>query len=207
LWYGKEIINHAKAAIRQIDSKKGLKDLHNQLMNAYSDVPEWGYAAWLLVFSVLSVIVTQVTPFYMPAGVTCLAILMGAITTIPFGLVQAVSGTFFYLQVISQFLIGYIMPGNPGGVACFTSLSSNIVYQALLLTADLKLGHYMHIDPYAMVACQLIGTLIGILINTGGAFVILDLVSTPEIFVDPQWKGTNYTTFLNSAGIWGGLNV
>jgi ABC-type microcin C transport system permease subunit YejB len=123
-------------------------------VQSYEDVPEWGYTLWLGVFSIVTILVCQFTPFYMPVGITIFAILLGALVTIPFGLVQAVSGTTFYLQVLSQFIIGYILPGNPSRVACFTSLCSNIVYQALLLTADLKLGHYMHIDPYSMVACQ-----------------------------------------------------
>jgi OPT oligopeptide transporter protein len=46
----------------------------------------------------------------------------------------------------------------------------------MALTADLKLGHYMHVPPVALVTCQLIGTCIGVLFNTGGAFVLLDLV-------------------------------
>lgn len=123
-------------------------------MSAYPDIPEWGYMMWLILFALFSILVTQFTPFYMPVSVTIFAILLGSVTTIPFGLIQAVSGTTFYLQVLTQFIIGYILPGEPAAVACFTSLCSNIVYQALLLTADLKLGHYMHIDPYSLVCCQ-----------------------------------------------------
>lgn len=200
-WYGSEIAKQANNAWAQIDARHGLRDTHSRLMAAYSDVPEWAYALWLVFFSIVSVIVTQTTPFYMPVGSGILAIIMGAVVTIPFGLVQAVSGTTFFLQTMAQFMIGFIIPGDPAGVACFTSLCSNIVYQALLLTADLKLGQYMHIAPYYMVACQLIGTIIGIVVNTGGAFLVLDVIKDPKIFIDPQWKGTNYATFLNSGNI------
>ena len=55
-----------------------------------------------------------------------------------------------------------------------------------------------------MVACQFIGTIIGILFNTCAAFVVMSLKS-PAIFTDPQWLATNYQVFLSAAGIWGAI--
>lgn len=43
--------------------------------------------------------------------------------------------------------------------------------------------------------------------NTAGAFFVLDVMTEPKIFSDPQWRGTNYAQFLNSAGIWGAIGA
>jgi hypothetical protein len=66
VWYGKSIVKQAKEAFSQAKMGDGLVDTHNILMSAYSDIPEWVYLTWLLVFSFFGVMVTTFTPFYMP---------------------------------------------------------------------------------------------------------------------------------------------
>ena len=97
---------------------------------------------------------------------------MGVVMTIPIGLIQAVSGTQIGLNVITEFVIGLIIPGQTVAVASFKSMGYNVLIQALSLVGDLKLGHYMHIPPIALVAAQLMGTLLGIIFNTAGAFFV-----------------------------------
>lgn len=173
-----------------MDTSEGLEDTHNVMMRKYTDIPEWAYALWLVVMSVATVLVCQFTPFYMPWWASIFAILMGTVMTVPIGLIAAVSGTQVGLNVLTEFVIGLIIPGQTIAVISFKSLGYNVLIQALSLAGDLKLGHYMHIPPYAMVAAQLIGTLIGIFFNTGGAFFVLDILKSPVIFEDPLWKVT-----------------
>lgn len=75
----------------------------------------------------------------------------GSVFAIPIGIVQAVSGTQIGLNVLTEFVIGLMIPGQTLPVIAFKSLGYNILIQALALVADLKLGHYMHIAPIAMV--------------------------------------------------------
>lgn len=70
-----------------------------------------------------------------------------------------------YLNVLTEFLIGLLTPGDTIGVMCFKSLGYNLNTQALALLADLKIGHYLHISPLYMFASQMIGTLIGAVLN------------------------------------------
>lgn len=203
LWYGKDIVDQTKAAFSQVRTEHGLTDTHNRLMNAYKDIPEWTYAVWLLVMSILSVIVCQFTPFFMPwwydyfnDRASIFAIALGGVMTIPIGIIQAVSGTQIGLNVLTEFIIGLLIPGQTIAVISFKSLGYNVLIQALALVADLKLAHYMHICPKSMVAAQLIGTLIGIFFNTAGAFFVLDVMKSPVIFVDPEWLATGHGTFL-----------
>lgn len=116
--------------------------------------------------------------------------------TIPIGLIQAVSGTQIGLNVLTEFVIGLILPGQTVAVMTFKSLGYNTLIQALALVSDLKLGHYMHIAPISMVIAQMIGTVIGIIFNTGTAFFVIDALKNPHIFVDESWKGTYYNIFV-----------
>ncbi|KAI8903204.1 OPT oligopeptide transporter protein-domain-containing protein [Gorgonomyces haynaldii] len=205
LWYGADIKVQFRQALRQTSTAEGLKDTHNVLMEAYPDLPEWIYAAWLAVFTVLSVVVCEITPFHMPWWATLLATFMAIVFTIPIGIIQAVTGSQIGLNVITEFVIGLISPGQTIYMATFKSFGYNVMIQALNLVSDLKLGHYMHISPYAMVTAQLIGTVIGILFNTVGALYIMDSLQSPKIFVDDLWLAQGYNTFLNAAGIWGSI--
>ncbi|KAI8903159.1 OPT oligopeptide transporter protein-domain-containing protein [Gorgonomyces haynaldii] len=205
LWYGADIKRQVGQALRQANTAEGLKDTHNVLMEAYPDFPEWAYAVWLLVFTVLSVVVCEITPFHMPWWATLLATFMAIVFTIPIGIIQAVTGSQIGLNVITEFVIGLISPGQTIYMATFKSFGYNVMIQALNLVSDLKLGHYMHISPYAMVTAQLIGTVVGIFFNTAGAFYIMDSLTSPKIFEDELWSGADYGVFLNAAGIWGSI--
>jgi hypothetical protein len=150
VWYGKSIFKQAKEAFSQAKMGDGLTDTHNVLMSAYPDIPEWVYLTWLAAFSIFAVMVTTFTPFYMPwyltskvRWATIFAILMGVVFTVPIGLVQAISGWQVGLNVLTEFVIGLLIPGETLAVIGFKSLGYNIVIQALNLVSDLKLGHYM----------------------------------------------------------------
>lgn len=205
LWYGKSIVKQTQAAFRNLDLSDGLNDTHNVLMRQYRDFPEWVYGVWLAFCTVFTVLVCMFTPFVMPWWAAIFGIAMGAVMTVPIGLIAAVSGTQVGLNVLTEFVIGLMIPGQTIAVIGFKSLGYNVLIQALSLAGDLKLGHYMHISPISMFAAQLIGTLIGIIFNTGGAFYVMDVLKSPAIFVDKQWNGNSHATFLHAAGIWGAI--
>lgn len=57
------------------------------------------------------------------------------------------------------------------------------------------------------MAAQVIGTVIGVVFNTGGAFFVLDNL-TESLGVGNDlgaWGALNYNTFLSAAGIWGSI--
>jgi tellurite resistance protein TehA-like permease len=102
-------VAQTKAAFRQ--QKMGQEnDTHNKLMSVYPDIPEWIYAAWLLVMSALTVLVCIYTPFHMPWWASIFGIGMGVVMTIPIGIIQAVSGTQIGLNVLTELVIGMLLP-------------------------------------------------------------------------------------------------
>jgi hypothetical protein len=203
LWYGQDLKRQVKSALAQMSLSEGQTDVHSKLMKAYPEVPEWIYLAWLAVMIVANVLICQFTQFYMPWWATLFAVFIGIFFTIPVGIIQAISGTQIGLNVITEFIIGLIIPGETIAVICFKSFGYNVMIQALFLVADLKLGHYMHIAPYSMVGCQIWGTLIGVLFNTFPAFYIMD--NLKFVFEHDSWLAVGHHTFLTAMGIWGAI--
>lgn len=50
--------------------------------------------------------------------------------------------------MITEFVAGVAIPGDPLGNVTFKTYGYITQYQALLLISDLKLGHYMKVKEY-----------------------------------------------------------
>ena len=66
---------------------------------------------------------------------------------IPIGIIQAITNQQVGLNVITELIIGYALPGKPIAMMMFKTWGYITMSQALLFTSDFKLGHYMKI-PY-----------------------------------------------------------
>ncbi|KAJ3276094.1 hypothetical protein HDV01_006264 [Terramyces sp. JEL0728] len=204
LWYGKDVYRQTKEAINQINDSE--EDELNVRMKAYPEVPDWFYLAFLGVFTLLQVISGLVTAFKMPWWSSLFAVVLGTIYVIPIGVIQAVSGYQMGLNVLTEFIIGLLTPGDIVGVMCFKSLGYNMVIQALNLASDLKMGHYMAIAPTSMFICQMIGTFIGAIGNLSVAFWAEQGLANQFENNGNAWDpSTSYGVFINAGGIWGAI--
>ena len=152
LWYGSTIVKQLKAALRQEENDD--TDIHNRLMRAYPDVPEWMFLAFLGVMIFVQIAVSLWTPFAMPVWSVFLCIGMVLFFLLPIGIIYAVTGIALGINVMSEFLIGLLIPGQTVAVMAFKSLGFNSLYQAITLLSDLKIGHYLKINPVYMVIAQ-----------------------------------------------------
>ena len=82
--------------------------------------------------------------------------------------------------------------------------------QALDLVADLKLAHYMKIPPKHMFVTQILGTVIGCVVNLIVVRVVLSPESGYRPFLDGsqedptgQWDGRKVHIFYSASVIWG----
>ena len=179
-------------------------DIHNRLMAAYPDVPDWAYLIFLAIMVVVHCIVSVVTPFTMPIWSVFLCLGIVILCLLPFGVIVAVTGVGFYINVLTEFIIGFLIPGQTVAVICFKSLGTNTLIQALTLVNDLKLGHYMKVNPVHMVAAQFYGTVLAAIINTIVAIWSETLLSD-LLFKSSDWKAQNYNIFYSAAAIWGSI--
>jgi len=58
------------------------------------------------------------------------------------------------LNIITEYLMGYILPGKPIANVCFKVYGYMSMSQAVSFLQDFKLGHYMKIPPRSMFLVQ-----------------------------------------------------
>ena len=202
LWYGKNVWRQMKQAFRQQADDKNT-DVHNQLMKAYYDVPEWMYLIFLAVCIAFMSAVVSLTSFHMPIWAVFMGVGITGVTLIPLGMIEAVTGTRIYLNVLSQMIIGLIIPGQTISVMAYKSLGVNSALQALTLISDLKLGHYMKVPPVAMVGCQLYGTFLGAITTTSVSWLVMEGMKSQ--IGSGDWRAIGFMTFYNAGAIWGAI--
>lgn len=78
----------------------------------------------------------------------------------PIGIIQAITNQQVGLNVITELIIGYALPGKPIAMMMFKTWGYITMAQALQFTSDFKLGHYMKVPPRPMFWCQVVATVI-----------------------------------------------
>jgi OPT family oligopeptide transporter len=71
------------------------------------------------------------------------------------------------INVITELIIGYLLPGRPIAMMLFKTWGFNTMSQALNFASDFKLGHYMKIPPRPMFFCQVVATVISGTVQLG----------------------------------------
>ncbi|KAI0368540.1 small oligopeptide transporter [Pilatotrama ljubarskyi] len=129
-------------------------DIHAQLMAKYPQVPEWWYACILAVTFVFSCLCIKLFPTQMTIWALIVALLIALVYIVPVGMIQAVTNRQVGLNVITELIIGYMLPGRPVAMMMFKTWGYITMSQAMIFTSDFKLGHYMKIPPRPMFWCQ-----------------------------------------------------
>ncbi|KAG9070166.1 hypothetical protein KI688_009498 [Linnemannia hyalina] len=203
-FHGKDILRNWKMAVGSKDD-----DIHNKLMKVYPEVPQLWYAAFYLVMLALSIMVCEVYELQLTWWGMIVAGIIGWILTIPIGAMTAITGFGPGLNVITELICGYMLPGKPIANMTFKCYGYMASYQCMTLLADLKLGIYMKIPPRAMFVSQFWGTLIGGVFNYVTMIAIIN--SEREVLTSLQgdpaglWTGASPKIFWGSAQIYGAL--
>ena len=132
------------------------------------------------------------------------AILIGAFFYVPIGIVQATTNVQLGLNVITEFIIGYMQPGRPLAMMMFKMYGYMTVYQGLYFTQDIKLAHYMKIPQRTTFWAQFVATLWSSIVQIAvfnWALGSIQGICTPD-------QPNNYTcpsahVFFTASIIWG----
>ncbi|OIT30173.1 oligopeptide transporter 2 [Nicotiana attenuata] len=122
-------------------------------------------------------------------------------------IIQATTNNSPGLNVITEYIIGLIIPGKPIANVCVKTYGYISMAQAVSFLQDFKLGHYMKIPPRSMFVVQLVGTFIAATINMASAWYMLTHI--PFICqLDSLPKGSPWTcrgdhVFYDASVIWG----
>ncbi|KAK7052416.1 glutathione transporter 1 [Favolaschia claudopus] len=133
-------------------------DVHAKLMMVYPQVPDWYYACIFVVTFIFACVCIECWDTGMTIWALILALVVALIYVIPVGMIQAITNRQIGLNVITELLVGFILPGRPLAMMIFKTYGYIAMSRAMQFTADFKLGHYMKIPPRQIVATLIAGT-------------------------------------------------
>ncbi|KAG9084317.1 hypothetical protein FRC06_004129 [Ceratobasidium sp. 370] len=154
LYFRKQIWVQARRSLHE------QPDIHARLMSRYKQVPEWWYALIFIPSLIFGIVCIEVWPTQMPVWALFLALIIAFVYIIPIGMIQAITNQQVGLNVITELIIGYALPGHPIAMMMFKTWGYITMAQALQFTSDFKLGHYMKIPPRPMFLSQVIATVV-----------------------------------------------
>nr|POF10926.1 oligopeptide transporter 7 [Quercus suber] len=204
LFHGSEIWQLSKSALQE---KK--MDVHSKLMRKYKQVPQWWFMCLLLVNIVATICAFQ---FYndqlqLPWWGILLACSLALFYTLPVGVITATTNQTPTLNVITEYIIGYLYTGYPVANICFKVYGYISLKQGIAFLQDFKLGHYMKIPPRAMFMAQVLGTIIAAFAHLGTAWWLMDNI--PNICdmallpAGSPWTCPSDHVFYDASVIWG----
>ncbi|KAK8648707.1 hypothetical protein V6N13_129452 [Hibiscus sabdariffa] len=191
-------------------AKDKFNDVHTRLMKKnYKEVPQLWFVAILVLAVCFSIVACEGfgKQLQLPWWGVLLACLMAFSFTLPVGIILATTNMAVGLNVITELVIGYLIPGKPLANVTFKTYGYISMLQALMLLSDFKLGHYMKIPPRSMFIVQLVGTVFASACYFATAWYLL---STVENICDPAllpagspWSCPSDDVFYNASIIWG----
>lgn len=202
-FYGREIYDRFRA------SYKGKEDIHTRLMRKYEDIPSW----WFYLLLGVTVAVSLVLCIFlndqvqMPWWGLLFACAIAFIFTLPISIITATTNQTPGLNIITEYIMGVILPGRPIANVCFKTYGYMSMAQAVSFLSDFKLGHYMKIPPRSMFLVQFIGTIIAGTINLSVAWWLLESIENicqdDLLPADSPWTCPGDRVFFDASVIWG----
>ncbi|KAI9076789.1 hypothetical protein K1719_041265 [Acacia pycnantha] len=200
LFHGREIWEQTKS----IWVKRKM-DIHTKLMRRYKQVPEWWFVSILIVTIAGTIFSCEYynEQLQLPWWGVLLACGIAILFTLPIGIITAITNQTPGLNIITEYIIGYIYPGYPVANMCFKVYGYISMTQAVTFLQDLKLGHYMKIPPRTMFMAQVVGTLISGIVYLSTAWWLMETI--PDICEDTSsvWTCPSDKVFYDASVIWG----
>ena len=180
-------------------------DVHARLMRSYKKVPWWWWVSIILVIFGMAVAMAYAYDTNLPAWGVVLALVIPIIYMIPCGFIQGVTNVDAnQLNVLAEFIGGYMFQGKPIANILFKILSTDVVGQGLYFVQDMKLAHYVKIPPRTLFFAQGFATFLGALTQAGVTIWMLNHIEgvcdqdQPNGFSCPNGR-----TVWSSSVIWG----
>ncbi|XP_026402049.1 oligopeptide transporter 7-like [Papaver somniferum] len=204
LFHGREIWQQSKTAFQE---KK--MDVHTRLMSKYNQVPEWWFVSILIANIAATIFACEYynDQLQLPWWGVLVACGLAIFFTLPIGIITATTNQTPGLNIITEYIIGYLYPGRPVANICFKVYGYISMTQAITFLQDFKLGHYMKIPPRTMFMAQVVGTLIAALVYLGTAWWLMDTIpnicDTNLLPSNSPWTCPGDHVFYDASVIWG----
>ncbi|KAG1772814.1 OPT oligopeptide transporter protein-domain-containing protein [Suillus occidentalis] len=194
---------------REVPANTEDLDPHYREMLKYPDAPNSWYLLTFVLSFIVGLVVIYETNSTLPWWGFSIAIFLAVMCILFCGALYAITGFGISIQPLVQMIAGYLHNGRPMANMFFVlySFARNTVAQAMLLLRDLKIAQYAKLPPRAAFTAQIIGTLLGAVLN----YVLMNSIidSQREILLSVQgtniWSGQQPQSYNSQAIAWGGL--
>ncbi|KAK3333123.1 OPT family small oligopeptide transporter [Cercophora scortea] len=198
-------LHHGQTIWRQYKNSTTEKpDIHMKLMRKYKEAPTWWYMSLFVIMLALGFVTILGWPTNMTWWAFLLAVFISFVFSLPIGIIQAVTNNQIGLNVVTEFVYGYIQPGRPLALMIFKTFGYITMSQALTFVSDLKFGHYMKIPPRTMFMAQVVATTFSCFIQIMALNYALRTI--PDVCT--PWQPEHFTcpggrVFFSASVIWG----
>jgi OPT family small oligopeptide transporter len=198
LFHWKEIWYRAVAAGKQED------DIHMRLMKKYKEAPDWWFGIMFLIMFGFGLGAMLGYPTHLTWWAYIVALLISVVWMVPIGMIQAITNVQIGLNVFTEFIISYMLPGRPLAMMSFKTFGYIAMYQGIVYAQDLKLGHYMKVPPRTLFWGQAVASLWSCFVQVAvlyWAFGNIEGICTSH--QSARFTCANGRVFFNASIIWG----
>lgn len=186
---------------------EGFDDPFTNMMRNYKEVPDWWFLSIAFVSFIFAIILlTQYPDLNTPVWTIFFVIGLNIVFLIPMTYLYAISGTTEGLNVVTELIVGYALPGHPEALMFVKAFGYNINGQADTYISDQKMGLYAKIPPRAMYRGQLISSIITAFVCYG---VVQFVDAMPGICTAEQASDFNCENgseiYYSAAVLWGAI--
>ncbi|PHH77065.1 hypothetical protein CDD80_969 [Ophiocordyceps camponoti-rufipedis] len=198
-------LHYRKQIWQQYRNSTGEKpDIHMKLMSRYSEAPMWWYLSLFVAMLALGLYTVLAYPTQLSWWAYLLAVGISYGFSLPIGIIEAVTSSQIGLNVLTEFIYGYIQPGRPLALMIFKTFGSITMGQALRFIADLKFGHYMKIPPKTMFFAQVIATTLSCVVQITTLNLALGSIEDVcDIHQRDRFTCPGGRVFFSASVIWG----
>lgn len=171
------------------EQTRDMKDLdpHYRQMLAYEEVPAYWYGLVGLFSVFIGLACIYLLNSTLPWWGFFIACTLSFLSTLFFGAMAGLIGFNVPITNVIQLIGGYLHPGKPVANMYFVLFGANAQAQALGLVQNLKLGQYGKLSPKCTFTVQVIGTILGAIINYG----LMTSITTNQREILLSIQGTN----------------
>ncbi|KAI2782836.1 small oligopeptide transporter [Daldinia loculata] len=198
-------LHHSKAIWDQYRNSTSEKpDIHMKLMQKYKEAPSWWYFSLFAIVLALAFVSVLAYPTNLTWWAFLLAVGISFAFSLPIGIIQAVTNHQIGLNVLTEFVYGYIQPGRPLALMLFKTYGYITMAQALSFVSDLKFGHYMKIPPRTMFMAQVVATTVSCFIQIAVLnFALGNIEGVCELTQPQRFTCPGGRVFFSASVIWG----
>ena len=127
-----------------------------------TDLPVWGLVLALLICAFCLVLHHCALSSRVSHSLS-----LAFVYTLPLSVIMATTGQQIGLNVVTELIIGYALPGRPIAMMLFKTWGYTATNQAIAFMNDLKLAHYMKVAHRPIFFCQVVATIVAGTVQLG----------------------------------------